>query len=1769
MTYQSAIKQGFTRLAQIANELKNEIGKKQNTLPEAPAPSQSTSYLASDLTWKVIPEGLDGVNGQDGLNGTDGPSAYDVAVSEGFTGTRAEWVESLLPKDLVVYDWAMTNPSDVGFTPISGTYISNNTLLPSGGDTLPVIPALGPYTLANADALPTKLKISVPTDPLGIFLIGVQPSGMHVIDDTNVLYTGQNVSGFILSLYTFGQDTYQISSFTPELYAQATEGVIINGEVTLNFSNGVLTIDGYDGFEYLYNETDNLSICSVDQSGLSLEPPALTFVATGGDSSAVLPDGWFDGIVYRVTSAGIFNNKQTVVGDFVTVIDNGSDIIVTSSSIMNIKLSLEDEITARKTQAALETQERIAADLTEATTRQNSITTLQNSVNTQVAAVQSSNIRKLKLFTVSIVPYNYDTDSIQNTYYLQNGSWYILSRKFSTEGVNADRFQHIYQWNGNPSEFVVVPDTEFYAALDGYPELFSTPHILNVKNSLYYGRIFKDSMGWTYSIDTALAQAAGANNQPLTDLYSNPTDQVVGGYMSLDHLSRIGDVETLAQSNDIRISDMALQTDVEAVAANVETNRLSLLTKADISALATLTTLVGTKADQSYVNDQIANLVGTDGQVLASIQAISDELTNAEGILEALDQTVANRVRFDVATQALTSLQQYNARTNIGAEEIGEAARLVALVTVNSIGAATAAQGNKADTALQSGDVAPVALTGLFSSLASIPSAITQFIGLTPNDGDVLQRKSGSWINRSVSQLKADLGLSTVATSGAYSDLSGKPTIPAALVNSDGLTEGTSNLYYTATRVRSVVLTGISDAIQTAVLATDGLVQGIGKLQGQLNTVYKNISNINLRGMDLVSNGLGQLNDNTYFSYFTFDPVDKPAGIGSFTVAEGMTSSVGDEFIPVDPTRYYKLSYFMRQKVAGVQAKAYGLISPFDAEKLQVSPWHYMARPNTLTSLAVDLKAGDTTLTLVNGANWINNAGTSSHNRSAIIWNYVDGFGYAWPENTYSRNWTGADLYLDGGVNGNVITLRVPWSGATVPAGTKLSNGSSGGNYMYMGISGTVAPEVWTNYSAVFGTVHESGTLYAATTKLPMAAAYIKVGFLANRRLDNSFYQTGSRTGVGGLSIRDWSAVYDPSLASKTDITTTNALVESNRLATVANDASITLLKKVSGQSVNIYNALEKQVGQYLNSSGNGLVPGTGWGCTGFIPVIAGKSYTISSATARRAGLQFFTDTSATAVVAGSYNATTTNVTVVAPVGAKYLVVNLYSTSVTEPAWTQVEEGTVATAYQAYGSITQSPIGMASAIYKDKGRFDGGTFQKLTCTGLNGLQLVHTINCTQPASHDSSRVFNFVSTQFDSKVLHTCGDDAAPYRCNGATLGANHGYSRTRLTMSSHGKTLIDVGSVWTDGVKEWVIVTIVDTNNICVTARTDNTGIVATSGTLTHVSGATNTNTISWTAVSALQWYPMLKNHTLTVLADGKVIDPSASDSTYFDKLVITQSYELMTKSSIVEWLIARTKTSVDLTEYAAPSNISVSMQYAYNRYGNCTITTDFLATDNVTLQDIMFLQSARLTPAVDGNINYYIPKTLQLTHEDVVYDFAAKVDVSTFAPATRINFTPDRTDANGQLADRVVQLSDNYMYATGYLPILDASPAIRRTNASTKALQLNNNGAKIYMSAVDSTSITSLVAGDYFSVVGYRNYSKKSTTRTDNYMVQSGSGDYYYIDYHTATADRIQLPVELQGRAFDIVENSTTVTVLSDIATSSIAVKTTGAGYAVLKFK
>jgi len=80
--------------------------------------------------------------------------------------------------------------------------------------------------------------------------------------------------------------------------------------------------------------------------------------------------------------------------------------------------------------------------------------------------------------------------------------------------------------------------------------------------------------------------------------------------------------------------------------------------------------------------------------------------------------------------------------------------------------------------------------------------------------------------------------------------------------NSDQVTEGSTNLFFTAARVLATVLTGLSTATATAVAATDSILVAIGKLQAQVSArlvAANNLSDLASASTARINLGLGSM----------------------------------------------------------------------------------------------------------------------------------------------------------------------------------------------------------------------------------------------------------------------------------------------------------------------------------------------------------------------------------------------------------------------------------------------------------------------------------------------------------------------------------------------------------------------------------------------------------------------------------------------------------------------------------------------------------------------------------------------------------------------------------------------------------------------------------------------------------------------------------------------------------------------------------------------
>lgn len=179
----------------------------------------------------------------------------------------------------------------------------------------------------------------------------------------------------------------------------------------------------------------------------------------------------------------------------------------------------------------------------------------------------------------------------------------------------------------------------------------------------------------------------------------------------------------------------------------------------------------------------------------------------------------------------------------------------------------------------------------------------------------------------------------------------------------------------------------------------------------------------------------------------------------NLTVSNGVLTVQGnlyhDQFIPVANNRIYRLSYDMKCNSKGSSTSAFlSCMYPYDNTRNMIGINTTNGVANTITTLAKELKSGDTTATLTSAANWNT---TVSHHRMGICTKKAWGTNRSLLESGYTA------------INGNVLTLSSAWNKETIPAGTAVRCFLSGSTYYYPNsISNASLPTDWTHYSVEF-----------------------------------------------------------------------------------------------------------------------------------------------------------------------------------------------------------------------------------------------------------------------------------------------------------------------------------------------------------------------------------------------------------------------------------------------------------------------------------------------------------------------------------------------------------------------------------------------------------------------------------------------------------------------------------------------------------------------------
>lgn len=153
-----------------------------------------------------------------------------------------------------------------------------------------------------------------------------------------------------------------------------------------------------------------------------------------------------------------------------------------------------------------------------------------------------------------------------------------------------------------------------------------------------------------------------------------------------------------------------------------------------------------------------------------------------------------------------------------------------------------------------------------------------------------------------------------------------------------------------------------------------------------------------------------------------------------------------DDPIPINAAQRYRLSANV-STVGNTTAKQSVGYTAYDRDGQMIEPQHvtrYLFAVDT--TLARELKPGDTTIELSDATGW-SNLSSDPSTRALAWYGYRDASGNTYADYTYTRNIAsnpGLGLWSAGAVVGNRITLRQPWNGPTLPSGIAVRNAVTG-----------------------------------------------------------------------------------------------------------------------------------------------------------------------------------------------------------------------------------------------------------------------------------------------------------------------------------------------------------------------------------------------------------------------------------------------------------------------------------------------------------------------------------------------------------------------------------------------------------------------------------------------------------------------------------------------------------------------------------------------------
>ena len=446
------------------------------------------------------------------------------------------------------------------------------------------------------------------------------------------------------------------------------------------------------------------------------------------------------------------------------------------------------------------------------------------------------------------------------------------------------------------------------------------------------------------------------------------------------------------------------------------------------------------------------------------------------------------------------------------------------------------------------------------------------------------------------------------------------------------------------------------------------------------------------------------------------------------------------------------------------------------------------------------------------------------------------------------------------------------------------------------------------------------------------------------------------------------------------------------------------------------------------------------------------------------------------------------------------------------------------------------------------------------------------INCTDNGSQNGG--FNFSdyilldTLPVDPSQIATgtrykqAGDDICPIHYNGSYRGANHGKSPTfKITATGHGKTEADIGSVWKGANnKQYVIYRIDSENEFSVIGNLDGSRydvVIATPTTpLSHVSGATHTDSVSFSTATSIQMLPTFKNYHLTFTDEnGKQITGNGAYSAY-NYFQVDEYYELFDVVDLVTKLIANVGSNTNASYYDVGIESDLIIQNSYKVFANGSIVV-----------------ACNAIPMKSGVYVEYFGGVQSIKIGDDIYAPFTTLDSIQTQGSSSIELTPSAWRDPDFPAYKMYQFSGNNGFAVGYcIDYGQGIPATRKTKVAegSGAGFWYGSSHKMYPHFYEYvlTNAPDLY-GNALSFYAFRAPVQKSNNMT---VIWYEIGDAVYVEIETfaQTSAIVDLPAKCAGRKIGIVKKTDSISIPVDIASAEgFALFATGAGSATIKLQ